>query len=136
MYLENSSICRFVMICFYRDRYKDVLAASDAIKSMKKTSEDIVSNIERISQSCEELITKPSNAVYKSDNIVSKYALIICRFPFFNTVSFRTKIDERTLLIQLRLTIFFNEQIWITLDTENNLDAAQYYLLAQHIHTG
>lgn len=29
-----------------------------------------------------------------------------------------------------------NEQTWIALDEENNLQAAQYYLLAQHIYTG
>lgn len=29
-----------------------------------------------------------------------------------------------------------NEQIWIALDKEDNLTAAQFYLLAQHIHMG
>lgn len=29
-----------------------------------------------------------------------------------------------------------NEQIWICLDKGDNLTAAQFYLLAQHIHTG
>lgn len=29
-----------------------------------------------------------------------------------------------------------SEQTWIALDEECNLQAAQYYLLAQHVHTG
>lgn len=57
-------------------------------------------------------------------------------WPLCLTIFFRASVEERILLIQLRLTIFLNEQIWIMLDAENNLDAAQYYLLAQHIHTG
>lgn len=62
--------------------------------------------------------------------------LIFLILQFFSIICLRTSVDERMLLIQLRLTIFLNEQIWIMLDAENNLDAAQYYLLAQHIHTG
>ncbi|KAJ8964671.1 hypothetical protein NQ314_004703 [Rhamnusium bicolor] len=101
------------------DRYKDVLAASDAIISMKTISQEIVNSIELITNICEDLITSPVSADAKD---------------YFETD--KTKIDERTLIIQIRLAIFMNEQIWIALDEENNLDAAQYYLLAQHIHTG
>lgn len=39
-----------------RDRYKDVLTASDQIKDMKKISEDIVGNIQKIADSCEFLV--------------------------------------------------------------------------------
>lgn len=62
----------FCNIISFRDRYKDVLAASDAIKSMKTTSEDIVNNIKKISHSCEELISKPSTSLYKSNLTISK----------------------------------------------------------------
>jgi hypothetical protein len=46
---------------FYRDRYKDVLAASDAIKNMKTISQEIVDNIQRITNTCEDLITNGSD---------------------------------------------------------------------------
>ena len=43
---------------FDRDRYKDGLAASDAIKNMKTISQQIVDNIQTITDVCEGLITK------------------------------------------------------------------------------
>jgi inhibitor of KinA sporulation pathway (predicted exonuclease) len=43
------------------DRYKDVLAASDAIKNMKTISQEIVDNIQRITNTCEDLITNGSD---------------------------------------------------------------------------
>ncbi|XP_049823467.1 conserved oligomeric Golgi complex subunit 1 isoform X2 [Aethina tumida] len=101
------------------DRYKDILAASDAIRSMKTISQEIVNNIGRISNTCETLVDEPK--------------------PVQTTVSYevnKDKIEERTLVIQIRLAIFMNEQIWVALDEENNFEAAQLYLLAQHIHTG
>nr|XP_023021072.1 conserved oligomeric Golgi complex subunit 1 isoform X1 [Leptinotarsa decemlineata] len=101
------------------DRYKDVLAASDAIKSMKSISKEIVESIDKITNTCEQLIISPANA-----DIKSNYQLE------------HKKVEERTVIIQIRLAIFINEQIWIALDEENNLRAAECYLLAQHIHTG
>jgi hypothetical protein len=56
--------------------------------------------------------------------------LKLCRY-------FHRKSDEeRVLVIQVRLAIFMNEQIWTALDKGDNLTAAQFYLLAQHIHMG
>ncbi|CAH0551337.1 unnamed protein product [Brassicogethes aeneus] len=101
------------------DRYKDILAASDAIKSMKTISQEIVDNIEKITNTCETLVDTSD----KVENIT-------------NYEINKEKIEERTLVIQIRLAIFMNEQIWISLDEENNFEAAQLYLLAQHIHTG
>ncbi|XP_018569113.1 conserved oligomeric Golgi complex subunit 1 [Anoplophora glabripennis] len=101
------------------DRYKDVLAASDAIISMKAISREIVNNIEKITNICEELVTNPVRSDTKGSLEIDK-----------------DKHEERTLVIQIRLAIFMNEQTWIALDEESNLQAAQYYLLAQHIHTG
>lgn len=101
------------------DRYKDILAASDAIKSMKTISEQIVVDIEAIANTCEMLMDPPSSvqiAPSQEDN--------------------RHKDEERILLIQVRLAIFLNEQIWIALDQGRNLDATQYYLLALHIYMG
>nr|CAH7720901.1 unnamed protein product [Callosobruchus chinensis] len=100
------------------DRYKDVLAASDAIKSMKTISQDIVHHIDEITSTCENLLVTSSNVDLKSSFSVEK-----------------DKLDERTFVAQVRLAIFLNEQIWLALDQENNLDAAQYYLLAQYLHT-
>lgn len=45
-------------------------------------------------------------------------------------------MEERCLVAQIRLTIFMNEQIWLGLDEEDCSRAAQFYLLAQHVHTG
>lgn len=36
----------------FRDRYRDVLTASDAIKSMKSLSDRIVSDIEDVTEKC------------------------------------------------------------------------------------
>lgn len=48
----------------------------------------------------------------------------------------REKITERMLVIQIRLAMFVNDEIWIYLDKEDHLNAAQLYLLGQNIHTG
>ncbi|KAJ3639005.1 hypothetical protein MTP99_002332 [Tenebrio molitor] len=101
------------------DRYKDVLAASDAIKNMKTISQEIVDNIQRITNTCEDLITNGSDVDPK---------------PLVNVD--RKSDEERVLVIQVRLAIFMNEQIWTALDKGDNLTAAQFYLLAQHIHMG
>jgi inhibitor of KinA sporulation pathway (predicted exonuclease) len=101
------------------DRYKDVLAASDAIKNMKTISQEIVDNIQRITNTCEDLITNGSDIDPK---------------PLVNVD--RKSDEERVLVIQVRLAIFMNEQIWTALDKGDNLTAAQFYLLAQHIHMG
>ncbi|CAG9764767.1 unnamed protein product [Ceutorhynchus assimilis] len=103
------------------DRYKDILAASDAIKSMKTISENIVFNIEEITKTCELLIgtNNSSTLIAAEDTEIEKQ-----------------RNEERVLLIQVRLAIFLNEQIWVALDSGNNLDATQYYLLAQHIYMG
>ncbi|XP_019759424.2 conserved oligomeric Golgi complex subunit 1 isoform X1 [Dendroctonus ponderosae] len=103
------------------DRYKDILAASDAIKSMKTISEDIVSSIEEITKTCEMLMeTQDSNeSTAEVDQAFQKQSN-----------------EERVLLIQVRLAIFLNEQIWVALDGGRNLEATQYYLLAQHIYMG
>ncbi|XP_066149869.1 conserved oligomeric Golgi complex subunit 1 [Euwallacea fornicatus] len=103
------------------DRYKDILAASDAIKSMKTISENIVSSIDEITKTCEMLVDNP--------NIQSS-------LPVVQSVDQRQLYEERVLLIQVRLAIFLNEKIWTALDQECNLDATQYYLLAQHIYMG
>ncbi|KAG5894614.1 hypothetical protein JTB14_026145 [Gonioctena quinquepunctata] len=101
------------------DRYKDILAASDAIISMKTISQEIVESIDKITNTCETLTASPANIDVKPNYEVE-----------------HRKVQERTLVVQIRLAIFMNEQIWIALDEENNLKAAEYYLLAQHIHTG
>ncbi|CAG9862952.1 unnamed protein product [Phyllotreta striolata] len=101
------------------DRYKDVLAASDSIKSMKTISQEIVDSIDNITTKCQDLTQNISNLDKKSSIPVDS-----------------KKIEERIIISQIRLAIFMNEQIWVALDEENNLDAAQYFLLAQHIQTG
>ncbi|CAH1163940.1 unnamed protein product [Phaedon cochleariae] len=100
------------------DRYKDVLAASDAIKSMKTISQLIVNSIEKVMSTCEEFINPVSTDIHTPLEVEKE------------------QVDERTVIIQIRMAIFMNEQIWIAIDEENNLEATQYYLLAQHIHTG
>ncbi|XP_030754438.1 conserved oligomeric Golgi complex subunit 1 isoform X2 [Sitophilus oryzae] len=103
------------------DRYKDILAASDAIKSMQTMSEKIVSNIEEITQTCGSLIEAPDSLLcVTSSNIKDE----------------STKKEQRILLSQLRLAFFLNEEIWITLDKGNSLEATQFYLLAQHVIMG
>ncbi|KAJ8925268.1 hypothetical protein NQ315_009096 [Exocentrus adspersus] len=101
------------------DRYKDVLAASDAIISMKTISQEIVTNIDKITNICEALVSNTLASDPEDSLEVDK-----------------NKFEDRTLAVQIRLAIFINEQIWIALDEENNLEAAQCYLLAQHIYTG
>ncbi|XP_044263815.1 conserved oligomeric Golgi complex subunit 1 isoform X2 [Tribolium madens] len=101
------------------DRYKDVLAASDAIKNMKTISQQIVDNIQHITDICGDLIESrgenPPRVLHEID---------------------KESNEERVLIVQIRLAIFMNEQIWTALDGGDNLTAAQFYLLAQHIHMG
>lgn len=40
----------------FRDRYKDILTASDSIKSMKTISSNIVESIENITSACDKLL--------------------------------------------------------------------------------
>lgn len=101
------------------DRYKDVLTAWDAIKSMKNVSEDIVKNIQNIIDKCEFLI---AGTVDEEEPVVHVVTSNI--------------IQERTIIVEIRLAMAIKSQIWIALDEENFSKAAQLYLLAQHIHIG
>ncbi|KAF5299103.1 hypothetical protein FQR65_LT09461 [Abscondita terminalis] len=104
------------------DRYKDVLTAWDAIKSMKNVSEDIVYNIESIIEKCEYLIAGTVNEDEPIESVVP-------------TITPKV-IQERTIIIEIRLAMAINSQIWIALEEEDFSKAAQLYLLAQHIHIG
>lgn len=54
-FVKNFAIIIFLFsIC--RDRYRDVLAASDAITSMKDISEEIVTNIRNATEKCTEVL--------------------------------------------------------------------------------
>ncbi|KAJ3648533.1 hypothetical protein Zmor_020329 [Zophobas morio] len=101
------------------DRYKDVLAASDAIKNMKTISQQIVDNIQTITDVCEGLITKNEDKEVEDEVKVDS-----------------KQDEERELIVLVRLAVFMNDQIWTALDKGDNLTAAQFYLLAQHIHMG
>ncbi|KAF2904284.1 hypothetical protein ILUMI_01887 [Ignelater luminosus] len=101
------------------DRYKDVLTASDAIKSMKSTSEKIVESIQEITDRCESLIVSASTPCKKRSSAIDPKTL-----------------NERTIVMQIRLAMVVNNQIWMALEEEDFSKAAQIYLLAQHIHTG
>lgn len=100
------------------DRYKDILTASDSIKSMKDISSKIVESIENITSSCDRLL---ENAEIDEKTSIPQN---------------EEKITERMLVIQIRLAMFVNDEIWIYLDKEDHLNAAQLYLLGQNIHTG
>lgn len=54
----------------FRDRYKDVLTASDQIKDMKKISEGIVENIQKIADSCEFLVNDSETVVAKPQTAI------------------------------------------------------------------
>ncbi|XP_044746658.1 conserved oligomeric Golgi complex subunit 1 [Coccinella septempunctata] len=101
------------------DRYKDILTASDSIKSMKTISSKIVESIENITSSCDRLLenadcNQKKAAVSQNDE----------------------KNNERMLVIQIRLAMYVNDEIWMYLDKEDHFNAAQLYLLGQNIHTG
>ncbi|XP_022908851.2 conserved oligomeric Golgi complex subunit 1 isoform X1 [Onthophagus taurus] len=101
------------------DKYKDILTASDAIASMKDMSQKILEGINNIQDMCE----KFSDCNQKQLDSETK------------DVEF-DKTEERTIVMQIRLTLALNEHIWLGLDENNFSKAAQYYLLAQHVHTG
>ncbi|KAL3287354.1 hypothetical protein HHI36_001828 [Cryptolaemus montrouzieri] len=101
------------------DRYKDILVASDSIKNMKSISVQIVESIQNISASCNTLLKKVEST---NDNE--------------SVEPDESKINERILVVQVRLAIYINEAIWMCLDKEEYLNAAQLYLLGQNIHTG
>lgn len=48
----------------------------------------------------------------------------------------RKTLNERTIVMQIRLAMVVNNQIWMALEEEDFSKAAQLYLLAQHVHTG
>lgn len=57
-------------------------------------------------------------------------------YSLINQSVYSAKVEERTIVIQIRLLMLLNENIWLSLDTEDYSTAAQFYLLARHIHTG
>lgn len=57
-------------VCLFSDRYKDVLIASDEIKDMKKISEEIVVNIEKIADRCELLVKDGEKEVLRPKPVV------------------------------------------------------------------
>lgn len=67
----------------FRDRYKDVLAASDAIKTMKTTSQVIVDNIEKITDTCEKLVKNPIQISTKGNLTVNKYVGVFLHLLFY-----------------------------------------------------
>ncbi|KAB0795663.1 hypothetical protein PPYR_09724 [Photinus pyralis] len=101
------------------ERYKDVLTASDAIKCMRSVSEEIVNNIEKITERCEYLIAGAS--------LVDE--------PSMKPVSSKST-NDRTMVMEIRLVMVIISQIWVSLENEDFSKAAQLYLLAQHTHTG
>lgn len=101
------------------DRYKDILTATEAIKSMEYISENIVGNIINVKDQCETLVQNISGDLPKKALVTSN-----------------EKNEERTIVMQIRLAIVLNENIWLALDEDDFSKAAQYYLLAQHVHTG
>lgn len=54
------------------DRYKDVLAASDAIKSMKAISQEIVDGIDHITSNCEDLTHSIANIEKKTNFAIER----------------------------------------------------------------
>lgn len=54
----------------FRDRYKDVLTASDEIKDMKKISEEIVVNIGKIANRCEFLVNDSGKEIIRPKAVV------------------------------------------------------------------
>lgn len=63
-----------------------------------------------------------------------KFQIII--LPFVKKKYFREQVEERTIVMQIQLTMLLNEQIWSAISDHDFSKAAQFYLLAQHIHTG
>ncbi|KAK9679205.1 hypothetical protein QE152_g40204 [Popillia japonica] len=110
---------RLELRCMVGDRYKDILAASDAINTMKDISQQIVEYIGQIKENCETLVKDVDTNSMKTVSTMNAQ-----------------KMEERCLVAQIRLTIFMNEQIWLALDEQDYSKAAQFYLLAQHVHTG
>lgn len=51
-------------------------------------------------------------------------------------IIYRDKLEERRIVVQMQLTMLLNEQIWSAINDQDFSKAAQYYLLAQHVHTG
>lgn len=49
---------------------------------------------------------------------------------------FRYTSDERSVLIQIRVLMVLNEEIWSALDKYDHLLAAELCLFAEHIFTG
>lgn len=52
------------------------------------------------------------------------------------TCNCRDNLEERSIVIQIRLNMILNEQIWDALDKNDHLLAAELCLFAEHIHTG
>lgn len=49
---------------------------------------------------------------------------------------FSNQSEERSIIIQIRLIMILNEQVWLALDSNDHLLAAELCLFAEHIYTG
>ena len=102
---------------------------------MKETSQNVAGDIDLTTVHLEKLISDASSE--RANIIEGENAYVSTQFSSPRlTKHFRDDVEERTIVMQIRLTILLNEEIWSALDEENYSDASQYYLLAQHIHTG
>lgn len=100
------------------ERYRDVITAADAIKSMQNSTENLYSHIGNINEKCHNL--------QSSINIEDTKPLVVDKLKNF----------YRSVAIQIKILISIPEYIWMCLDNGDFLKAVHLYLFAIHIYTG
>lgn len=106
-----------------RERYRDLLKAADTINDMKKTSSDVILNIEHVLQKCRSVHEHQLigfNAEQSSNH---------------QSASQRPRAELYSTL-QIKILCQLPELIWSHLDNDEFFIATQLFIFARHINTG
>ncbi|GLV40211.1 Component of oligomeric golgi complex 1 [Carabus blaptoides fortunei] len=100
------------------ERYRDVITAADAIKSMQNSAEHLYHHIGGLNDKC--------HTLQSTINVEETKPVAVDKLKNF----------YRSVAIQIKILISIPEYIWMCLDNGDFLKAVHLFLLAIHIHTG
>ncbi|XP_015609799.1 conserved oligomeric Golgi complex subunit 1 isoform X2 [Cephus cinctus] len=102
------------------ERYRDLIQAADTIADMKRTSEDVITRIIDMEDTCRTLQQKYLIG-FKMDSVES-------------TSERESWEISDSVVMQIKILMDIPEQIWSAIDARDFLLATQLYMLAQHVN--
>lgn len=114
-----------VYICYKyisSERYRDLLKAADTIGDMKKTSQSVTDQIDKVMGTCRSL-NEQQLLGFKSEP------------QPFKTID-RQTCSYYGIVVQIKLLTELPELIWTCIDSEDYFVATQLFVFSRHISTG